>query len=40
METVTQSVPEGLETVRVTRNGSVDWHYPPNDMAKAQDAIN
>ncbi len=31
LETVTRSVQEGLETVRVTRNGTVDWYYPPYD---------
>jgi len=39
METVTQSVPEGLETTRVTRNGTVDWYYPPYEMGKAVDGI-
>jgi len=29
LETVTHSIPEGLEEIRVTRDGTVDWHYPP-----------
>lgn len=31
MESVERSVPQSLEDVRVTRNETVDWHYPPYD---------
>ena len=37
LETVTRSIQEGLETVRVTRNGTVDWHYPPFDESAVPD---
>jgi len=37
LETTTRSIQEGLETVRVTRNGEVDWHYPPYDEDVAPD---
>jgi len=31
METASRHIPEGLEEVRVTRDGAVDWYYPPYD---------
>lgn len=37
LETVTRSIQEGLETVRVTRNGTVDWHYPPFEESAVPD---
>lgn len=39
MESVTHSVPEGLEDIRVTRDGTVDWYYPPYQMGKEIDGI-
>lgn len=39
METVTQSIPEGLEEVRVSRNGAVDWYYPPFSEDREVDNI-
>ena len=29
MESVSRSIPQSLEEVKVTRNGTVDWHYKP-----------
>ncbi len=29
LETVTRSITQGQEDIRVTRNGTVDWYYPP-----------
>jgi len=37
LETVTRSIQEGLEEVRVTRNGEVDWYYPPYDVDAVPD---
>ena len=39
LETVTHSIPEGLEEIRVTRDGAVDWYYPPYQMGKEIDGI-
>jgi neutral ceramidase len=37
LETATRSIQEGLEEVRVTRGGTVDWHYPPYDEEAVPD---
>ncbi|MEC9391290.1 MAG: neutral/alkaline non-lysosomal ceramidase N-terminal domain-containing protein [Myxococcota bacterium] len=37
LESVTHSIPEGLEKIRVTRDGTVDWYYPPYQMGKVID---
>ena len=29
MESVERAVPQSLEDIRVTRDGTVDWYYPP-----------
>ena len=37
LETVTRSIPEGLNEIRVTRGGTVDWHYLPYDEDREPD---
>ncbi len=37
LETVTRSIPEGLEEIRVSRGGSVDWYYLPYDIDREPD---
>ena len=37
MESVERAVPQSLEDVRVTRNGTVDWYYPPFDSETPPD---
>jgi neutral ceramidase len=37
MESVNRAVPQSLEEVRVTRNGTVDWYYPPYDESSTPD---
>gem|GEM_PF-525949 len=39
IETVTHSIPEDLDTVRVTRNGTVDWYYPHYDEDRVSDGL-
>ena len=39
IESVTHSIPEGLETIEVTRNGTVDWRYQPFDADYTADNI-
>ncbi len=39
LETASRSVPELHQDIRVTRNGTVDWFYPPFDAAYEPDNI-
>jgi neutral ceramidase len=37
LETATRSIQEGLEEIHVSRNGTVDWHYPAYDEEAVPD---
>ena len=39
LETASRSVPEKLEDIHVTRNGTVDWYYPPADLTYEPDNV-
>jgi neutral ceramidase len=39
LETASRSIPETLEDIHVTRNGTVDWYYPPYDPDYTPDDV-
>lgn len=39
LETASRSIPQTLEDIRVTRNGTVDWYYPPYNEAYTPDDV-
>jgi neutral ceramidase len=39
LETASRSIPETLEDIHVTRNGTVDWYYPPADVNYEPDNV-
>ena len=39
LETASRSIPETLEDIHVTRNGTVDWYYPPADPTYVPDDV-
>ncbi len=39
LETVGRAVPEGHQDIHVTRDGSVDWYYPPYDEGYTPDDV-
>ena len=39
LETVSRSIPMSLDQVRVSRNGAVNWYYPPFDPEREADDV-
>jgi neutral ceramidase len=39
METTERHIPQAPDQIQVTRNGTVDWHYPPYDPLAIPDGI-
>jgi neutral ceramidase len=39
METASRHIPQDLESIRVTRDGAVDWYYPPYDPDRVIDNV-